>query len=359
MESHQDSKKITIDRPRKYKRRMPPRMVITPKILEINDISIKNDNLAYGILYELYINKKFSQSKISELFGVQRQTVKRWLDRLKIPVKERADMVSETLIKYKRKQFSNNLREKSYLIGLRCGDISSQKHGRHIRIYIGTTHPAMAQVFINCFEKYGKVKSYSKLNKQRKAYSWCLYADLDKTFNFLLKKTSDIPEWILNDAALFFSFLSGYFDAEGCLSTYYSKKDKCGTIQWIIKSCDKKILTSIVKKLNELGFHLQDPKIERKAQDTIADVTKLMGFPYRKDYWSIHTGKKSQIITLLDRTSLKHQEKIDKYKLSKELLQTNWKNYDEKISVLRKQIKENVINYIDEAERHYSVSHCS
>ena len=122
------------------------------KILKITNIKPQDDNLAYNILNHLYVHNKYSQSKISKVFCVQHQTIRRWLDRLEIPIKARKDIVSDSLKKYKRTSFSNDVKEKAYIIGLRYGDISTQRHGRHIRVYTGTTHPAMLQLFNETFK---------------------------------------------------------------------------------------------------------------------------------------------------------------------------------------------------------------
>ena len=350
------TKKIVLELPRIYKRGPSPKMILTQRILRIIHEPIC-DNLAYGVLYELYITKKFSQLKIGRLFNVQRQTVSRWLKRLNIPLRRRVDVVSEALIKYKRTSFSNNLSEKAYLMGLRYGDISTQKHGRQIRIYVSTTHPAMLQLFNNSFKKYGKVNYYPKFNRGRKIYQWCVYVDLDKSFNFLLNKTSNIPRWIINDDQLFFAFLSGYFDSEGCLSIYYHQKDKYGNIQWIIKSSDKIILITIVQKLRELGFNIQYPKLDKKAGTNKKNNNKNVGFPYKKDYWVIQTGIKSQVFSIINKMDLRHEEKIAKNRLSQMLVQSNWKNAIEKIILLRNQIKDDVKDCMEEARIHYNKTH--
>lgn len=350
------NKKIVLDLPRIYKRGPPSRIILTSDIIQKTNLSSQN-NSAHDILYELYLNKNFSQSKIGELFDVQRQTVRRWLDRLKIPVKERADVVSEVLTKYKRTPFSNDLTEKAYLLGLRYGDISAQKHGRHIRAYVATSHPAMLQLFNDSFKKYSKIRFYPKFRKIRKLYDWCIYVDLDNSFSFLLNKNINIPTWILDNNKFFFAFLSGYFDSEGCISIYYSKKWRYRNIQWIIKSNDKLILESIIKKFQSLGFDLRYPKLDKKAGTKQDKHNKNVGYLYKKDYWSIQTSKKSQIFDILNKMNLKHKEKIAKYRLSIELMQTNWKNATEKIILLRNKIKKDVESCIRDARICYSKNH--
>jgi len=354
-QAHFNNKNI-LNLPRIYKRGPPPRIILTSNIKKTTKFSLQNKS-AYDILYNLYINQNLSQTKLGELFNVQSQTVRRWLDRLKIPIKERTDVVSEALIKYKRTSFSNDLPEKAYLIGLRCGDISVQKHGRHFRAIVTTSHPAMLQLFNNTFKKYSKINFYSKYHKTRKLYFWCVYVDLDDSFSFLLNKTHIIPTWIMDNTKFFFAFLSGYFDSEGCIVIYFSKKEKYGSIQWIIKSCDKLILESVVQKLQSFGFNIKYPKLEKKAETNQNKYNKNTGFPYKKDYWAIKICIKSQVFSILNKMDLKHEEKIKKYNLSKELAETNWKNATKRIVVLRNQIKNDTMGFMEIARIHYNKTH--
>jgi len=117
------------------------------------------------------------------------------------------------------------------------------------------------------------------------------------------------------------------------------------------------ILESIVQKLQSLGFNLKYPKLDKKAGTNQNNHNKNAGFPYKKDYWAIQTGIKSQVFSIINKMDLKHEEKIKKYKLSKELVETNWKNATEKIILLRNRIKNEVRNCIDAARINYMKKH--
>lgn len=80
--------KVLVKLPRIYKRGPMPKMEITPEIIsetELDTVPEKPLKLAEKVLRNLYFKKRLSQSKISNLFQVQRSTVRRWLKRLKIP----------------------------------------------------------------------------------------------------------------------------------------------------------------------------------------------------------------------------------------------------------------------------------
>jgi len=337
----ENDKTFDIELPRIYQRGPPPKVVLTPEILQEAGITSfeKSCALARGVLLRLYYNKKFSQSKIAKLFGVQRQTVNRWLKRLDIPLLKSGDAVSRSLSKHRKTPFSNNLQEKAYLVGLRCGDISAQKHGRHIRVSVSTTHPAMLKLFKSSFEKYGVVGLYPKYDKRVRQYRWSIYCDLNSSFDFLLSKPESIPKWIIKNDELFLAFLSGYFDAEGCLSLYYNGKSKSRDFQWILKSCDKEILDEITDKLSSMGFDLCSGLVKK------ADFKS-----YNKDLWGIRICTRFQIFGLLERMRIKHEEKITKHELACELARTDWKNAQEKIASLRNTIKSSVKSCIENAK---------
>lgn len=70
-----------------YNRGPAPCVTISDEIKNLVNINKCKDNskLANYVLTELYINRRLSQQKIADLFGVQHDTVRRWLDRLNIP----------------------------------------------------------------------------------------------------------------------------------------------------------------------------------------------------------------------------------------------------------------------------------
>ena len=163
----------------------------------------------------------------------------------------------------------------------------------------------------------------------------------------------------MKNTKFFFAFLSGYFDAEGCLCIYYSIKGKYGIIQWVIKSSDKLILLNIVQKLKSIGFKIKEPKLDKKAGPNSNNHNKIAGFPYRKDYWVIQTSIKSQIFSIVNKMELKHKEKIDKYKLSKELVKSNWEYATEKITLLRNNIKKDVKDCMILSHINYNIKNLS
>jgi DNA-directed RNA polymerase subunit M/transcription elongation factor TFIIS len=155
----------------------------------------------------------------------------------------------------KKIPFSGDLKEKSYLLGLRTGDLHARSHYQKVQVEMTSTKQEQLKMFRTIFEKYAKVKSYEKkggyTDKTNKIYSF-----LDKSFNFLVKKPSSIPDWIIEDKELFFFFLAGYCDSESSWIMTQHKKygGKYRDLIFSLGTCDKRVLEQIHKKLKELGF---------------------------------------------------------------------------------------------------------
>lgn len=351
MQSSFLNKKLIFELPKVYKRGPAPRIRITSKVLNALNLNEYDNKTAYSILNELYTVKKLSQAKMAKLFNVQNYTIGRWLRRVEIPIKNRVDVVSEAISKHKKLPFTDDSKEKAYLLGLRYGDISAQRHGRSIRVSVSSTHPAMLQLFKETFRIYSSVGIYPKYDKVRDTFTWGIYADLDKSFDFLLTKKETVPKWIKRDIKSFLAFLSGYFDAEGCISISYTSKSK--GMQLVLKSCDREILLDILTKLNNIGFHFRGPKLDKKANPKDSTREKKVGFSYKRDYWCISSAIKPDAIKLLEYMQLRHKEKLSKKKLAKILIKNNWKDAEYKITSLRNDIKNDVKKCVANAKNKY------
>lgn len=339
--------KVLVRLPRSYKRGPRPKMEITSEIISeagLDKVPEKPLKLAEKVLRNLYLKKKLSQSKISKLFQVQRSTARRWLKRLKIPIKDKGDAVSEALSKYKKTSFSGNKEEKAYLMGLSIGDLYVRRHGRAIRVSLATTKPEMAGVFRSLFKKYGRVNEYPKYNRSEEKYLWRLYSDLDDSFKFLLNQTASVPHQILQSKKRFFQFISGYFDAEGCLGIYPGKYNN---LQWIICSYDKEILGAIKDFLRAEEFNIKMNNMTNHGTS----------YKYNKKYWRIYISANPEVIKILEKMNFKHEEKKQKANLSRDLFSNNWKNAQDKIKNLKEKFKDRKKDFVSKAKKEYLKSH--
>lgn len=203
------------------------------------------------ILEDLYWKKELSLSKIAKEFGMDsKNSVVYHMDEFNISRRQssRKD--------YLKKSFSGNLGEKSYLLGLRAGDIHARKHSKTVAVCMTSTKPAQLKMFKEIFGKYSHFNEYEGeggfTEKTRKINCY-----LHPSFNFLIEKPECIPKWILEDEKLFYSFLTGYCDSEGSwILTEHSKYNgKWKDLVFSLGTCDKKILEQINQKLKELEFN--------------------------------------------------------------------------------------------------------
>lgn len=199
-------------------------------------------------LEKLYWKKKFPLSKIAEKYGMTAEGIRNKMIYFNIPRRK---------VKiYPKKPFSGNLKEKSYLLGLRAGDIYAKKI--YNRVIVETTSPRLSQMkmFNGAFKKYGTVIIYEKKGGLT-AKTNRIYCALDKTFQFLTNKPKQIPQWIIKNKNLFYHFLAGYVDSEGSWIITEHKKynGRWKDLIFSLGSCDKKILEQIQQKLRQSGFN--------------------------------------------------------------------------------------------------------
>ncbi|MDO8634077.1 MAG: hypothetical protein Q7K34_02165 [archaeon] len=212
-------------------------------------------------LQTLYWDKELSLKKIAKEFGMKSPNgIVYHMEKFKIPRRpsDRKD--------YQKNPFSGNLIEKAYLVGLRAGDINAGKKNNCTVIYATSTKPAQMKMLHKLFGKYAHLNEYDAkggyTEKSRKLVGY-----LDNSFDFLVEKPQKIPEWILNDNELFYSFLSGYCDSEASWILTEHKKygGKWKDRAFSLGTSDKTVLEQINQKLIELGFNSHLYLVEKKG----------------------------------------------------------------------------------------------
>jgi hypothetical protein len=132
----------------------------------------------------------------------------------------RLKAIKETRRKYERRPFDGTREDRSYLLGLRYGDIPVTKPWMNAAEAIGvssTTHPEMAELFMSLFRAYGHVYKHPRYKKDTRSYEWNLNAVLDGSFIFLQEEREDAWKWIAEDERTALSYLAGVLDAEGSI----------------------------------------------------------------------------------------------------------------------------------------------
>jgi len=219
--------------------------------------------------------------------------------------------------------------------------VSAQKKNRLIRVSTGSTHTTQLKMFRETFGKYAKI--YTKIVKNNLVGTeQIIRCDLDDSFSFLMQKPLHIPVWILNNDEIFYSFLAGYADSEGC---WIIRKKNINSIsqEFHIVTCDRIILQQIKNKLKKLDFN---PRFYFRGGKGTKSST---GIKHNFDSYDLALLRKKEVIKLT-RTLLqfsRHDEKIQKMRL---VLKTEnlekWNNIKNQVLNLRNKIKESHLDEI-------------
>jgi len=307
------------------------------KYMKIFDVSRRNSHKKIdrkALLEELYIKKRLPSSKIAKLLDFNPRYVRRLLE--KNGIKSRS--VSEALTKKQKLDFSKNQKEKAYLLGLRSGDFHAKTQHKTVRVQTTTTHPAQIELARRSFGKYSQVNIYEFFNKGFNAKEWFVYVDLNGSFSFLLNKPDKIPDWIMNEEHLFFSYLAGYIDCEGHWWIAKSHEDYI-RFGLRLSTQDRNILHQITSKLTTLGYKTH---IYLSQEGN----TIRYGVKNNKDLFSVVVYRKGDVIKLakeLLRLSC-HQEKIERMNLMIESEHKKWDEIKDKLKLLRENMKRTRLN---------------
>ncbi|MCK4335298.1 MAG: hypothetical protein KAW40_01075, partial [Candidatus Aenigmarchaeota archaeon] len=239
-------------------------------------------------LEKLYWKRNLTTSQIAEKFGIKHGgTVLKKLKKHGIPSKT----VSQALTKKFKRDFSGNLEEKAYFMGLRAGDFYAKQQHKSVRMQTTTTHLAQIELLKNAFEKYGENRVYLSKNKARED-EWFIYVDLRPSFDFLLSKPNKIPEWVLEINKYFYNFLAAYMDCEGTWNVIKSHEKHTRFI-FRIKTGDKKILEQIREKLISDNYTVQLYLDSKKGR---------MGTygPSRSEIYNLTLYRKGEVISLIN-----------------------------------------------------------
>lgn len=284
------------------------------------------------LLSNLYWGKRLSTSQVGEKLGLDHATVLELMNRFSIPRRT----TSQAGMKYDKHPFSDDPLEACYLLGFRSGDLHAAMYGLQVRLSTSSTHPAMSKLFTSLFAKYGRVGKSPSLSEGR--YMWLNYCYLDRSFEFLLKKPSSVPEDTIGDQRKFLAFFAGYVDAEGNFRIY--QQDHAAAYSFRINSEDEVILRQSSRALKAMGYHAYF-ELQARPSDTNR---------FRRNLWSLGMFRKAEIISLLKRLPLFHEEKIRWRRLMTDSADENWDVLKPKVVELRASIKAEVAQYCQLAE---------
>jgi intein-encoded DNA endonuclease-like protein len=271
-------------------------------------------------LKKLYLKKKLSSPEIAREFNCSPGFVRNKLREYKIPLRSIQEALPlSNKSKYPQYDFNGSSKEKSYLIGLRLGDLYVKTYSNNSQtIFISTnsTKSELIQIIEDSFSSYGHIW---KSKKPAKNNALCIRCSLNRSFKFLLPKRDLIEPWILKNKSCFAAFLAGYTDAEGtfCLCR--------GDAVFSIRSQDKNILHQIQAELIKLGILLRPPQIARKE-----GTKDIRGIVSNKDIWAIYMHRKDALLKLIDLLNpyLKHADKQKRIDTLKNNIRLRNKKYN-------------------------------
>ena len=253
-------------------------------------------------LVELYTQKKLSSYQIARKLNCSQWTVMNRLFIYKIPTRTIQQGKALTPPKYKRIDFNGTLEEKAYLIGFRLGDLHVRKthpDSPTINVNSNSTKKEQVELFRKLFSKYSHVNENGP-DKRGAIKSRCY---LNKSFDFLLPKTSKVPFWILKSKKNSISFFVGYIDAEATFSINHRNQPV-----FAIHTQDKEILKTIQSKiLPSIGIETKFHFV-RSINSVMCNVTS------NKDVFRIQLYNKNDLNKLLKTVLplIKHEKrKVD------------------------------------------------
>jgi len=282
-------------------------------------------------LHHLYYLERKTTRQVAKELGIGQTSVRRWMRHFGMIARNS----SESRIKHPRKSLSKNNMEKAYLLGLCAGDVSACKRTPFtVELTTSTTRPAMINLFYNVFGKYGHCIQWPR--KSNISFQWALYCGLDKSFTFLLDKSLEVPK----ENNLFYSFLAGYTDAEGCWSITRSHDVRI-FIRFLLTTGDLEILKKIKEKLENDGYNPRFRCIPVKNKYKSKKLRRT------KTLYELSLYRKEEVVSLAKKllSFSKHEEKIDKIKL---ILRIKNKKYWSEVESELKEFKKIIINKRDD-----------
>ncbi|MCX5695885.1 MAG: LAGLIDADG family homing endonuclease [Candidatus Omnitrophica bacterium] len=269
----------------------------------------------------LYVDDGKSSVQIAKMYSCTSGTILNRLKEYDIKIRD----FSASHIRYPKYDFSEDLIEKSYLIGFRLGDLhvrKYEKNGKILSVECASTHLEQINLIRGLFIKYG----YVRITKSDKTDIIRIQCALNPSFNFLLPKQDLIKKWILRNRKLFFAFFAGYLDAEGEINIHSG-----GFAYLRVGTYDKNILIQIKNELEKYGikskFNLDQPKgakVNLSLRDRQRGIKKT--YKTKHDFWRIAVYRKKDLLSLFKCIApyIKHQRlKIALKKAEKNIVERN------------------------------------
>ncbi|MEM2497397.1 MAG: MerR family transcriptional regulator, partial [Candidatus Nezhaarchaeales archaeon] len=210
-----------------------PRTIVIPECLlamlseeakkVVMDKALDNNQRFKALVEDLHWNKCVSINKLSKHLNVPYSTLRGWMKRLNVKVRDRITALQLANTKHAKRDFDEDDVEKLKLWYLAHTDGSVKRYWQQVLVVLNTPDSYLALLFKEAFVKYGYVGIAPRWDIKG-GYTWQLWIYLPlKSYWWLLEKLTLTP--VDSDVKLY-SALSITIDIEGSLCTLYHRAIK-------------------------------------------------------------------------------------------------------------------------------------
>jgi len=333
------------------------------ELLRIRKLSVSNfdpetKGRVHAVMENLNLVRKVSLSNIARLIGNKTSGYVSYLfGELGIeprPFEEsRLKEITENLRKYERKPFDGTDEDKAYLLGLKHGDLYAYRPWTGaVRVSLGTTHPAMCELFQQLFGPYGHVYRFPRYKQDQNSYEWNLDVILDESFSFLIQDFDQSLPWVMETEARIFAYLSGLLDADGSITVTKDGADKVALFVDYYNS-NRVMLEWIRSEFKAFGFYCS---LRLKFKE--GHVTKKWNIVHRSDHWQLSSYGMDRVQGLIGRLKLRNSEKTRRHRIALSVRKgQEYSSIEGQLNELNREIDTAVRESLREAERLYNETH--
>lgn len=233
------------------------------------------------VLKHLYWKEHQSPIKIAKLYSCTPVTVRTRMRELGIQKRT----FSDARMQHRKFDFSGDKVEMAYLIGFRLGDLNVYRTSENSELIVArcnTTHIVQVELITKLFSQYGKVT----ISKGKISIN--IHCLLNKTFEFLLPKNTNIPFWIDDNINMSLAFIAGYTDAEG---SFFLNQTRA---RFAISSYDYFILQWIAQWLQLKNIKVTLRCIAQKG------TFRYDGRIFNKDLWRLNINEAFSLLQFIE-----------------------------------------------------------
>ncbi len=325
--------------------------MLRTKGLSIRGLDAERREALRRTMVELHVERGVSLGDIAKLIGNKTSGYTSWLcAQLGVkarPFEEaRLKGIREKRRKYERRPFDGSEEDKAYLLGVAHGDFhTSSPWNGAVRVSLSTTHPAMAELFHELFDRHGHVYEYPRYKKDTRTYEWNFTAILDSSFEFLTEEVSATWGWISGARGRILGYLAGLLDAEGSIGLYRSGRATSLVVSYY--NTNREMMDFLFHSLVGLGCHPLPPYLDKPA----GFRTPGFKIEMKHDYYRVLVASFDEAQFYLSILPLRHREKRAKAEIALTLShRQSWQSVVGRVVALRDEIRRERDMYVRQAK---------